>query len=121
MADSRMGLKLTTRRADAAALKLLRGYFPEQSLAALKQRIETGDYLYLTGAEKYAVDGRKLLAKLLRDLDHLGLPAELYEEHRRDGVWEASPVSRDYLFNALRRYRTIACQVAEEMECEAED
>lgn len=121
MSDYRMGIKLTARQAMPAALKLLRAYFPEQSLAALKQRIETGEYLYLTDAEKYAADGRRVLARLMEDLDRLGLPSELYEEHRRGSIWEASPITRDYLRNAIRRSQIIARQVEEDIERETEE
>ena len=116
--DRRMGLRLRDPVAGAAALKLLRKYFPEVPLSEMKRRITAGEPVFSCGG---GIDGRKTLAKLERDFARAGLQAELYEEWTGpDGGRRTAPLPRENLYNSLRRYAEIARQVDREMGQEAD-
>ncbi len=117
----RMGIKLKTRTADMAALKILRKYFPEQPLSALKNRIESGDYICLNDNEKYLIDGERLILQLLREFQNAHIPTELFEEFKLANGWEARPMPKQILYNSIRSSRLIAQQVDEDIENEADE
>lgn len=117
----RMGIKLKTKTADTAVLKILRKYFPEQPLSALKNRVQSGDYIYLSGNEKYLIDGRELILQLLREFQRAHIQTELFEEFKRTDGWEARPMPKQFLYNSIRSSRVIARQVEEDIEKEADE
>ena len=116
----RQSLKLKSRTADPAALKLLRKWFPDLSLLELRRRIQAHEAVYLTDAEPFHADGERKLARLLKECDGAGIGTELYEEVRSGGVWRARPMSRDCLRNALRRFREIERETLIDIERETE-
>lgn len=117
----RMGIKLKTKKADMEILKILRKYFPEQPLSALKSRVQSGDYIYLNDNEKYLIDGERLLLQLLREFQHAHIQTVLFEEFKRADGWEARPMPKQILYNSIRSSRIIAQQVEEDIENEADE
>ena len=117
----RCGIKLKSTTANAAALKLLRKQFPDQSLSELRGKIQAHEYLYLTDMEKSLIEGERRLAKLLREFDRAGLETELFEEYRDvSSPWKAQPMSREFLRNSIGTSREIERQTLEDIERETE-
>lgn len=122
MSDYRDGLKLKTTEPGAALLKLLRRRFPDQSLSALRARVQNREYIYLTDQEKSWADGDRKLAGLLGELERAGFEAELYREHREGPgrPWTAEPMDREFFRNTLQRDREILREVLLDTERETE-
>lgn len=119
MFEHRYGIKLKKATADAAVLKLLRKYFPALSFSELRAKIQAHDYVFLSDTEKDQYDGKRRMAKLLREFDKMGIETELFEESRdTPGFWQVKPVSREYFKNILQRGREITQQVLEDIERE---
>lgn len=121
MSDYRCGVKLKSTAMNTAALKILRKWFPNRSLAELRDTIQTHGYVYLTDMEGSQSNGERQLAKLLREFDGSGIESELYEEYRRaPGLWSAKPLSREVLHNMIRQSRDIFRETMENIELETE-
>ncbi len=119
MFEYRYGIKLKSTAVDAAALKLLRKYFPNTSLAELRGKIQAHDYVVLSDSLK--AEGKRAVAKALREFDRAGIETELFEESRdAPGPWRTAPLSREVLYNMLHRSRGIHRQVLEDIERETE-
>jgi len=119
MFEYRCGIKLKSTAVDAAALKLLRKYFPNTSLAELRGKIQAHDYVVLSDLLK--ADGERAVVKMLREFDRAGIETELFEESRdTPGPWKTAPLSREVLYNMLHRSRGIQRQVLEDIERETE-
>lgn len=116
----RYGIKLKTTTADATVLKVLRKYFPNQSLSELRAKVQAHDYIFLIALEEH--NSTRSIAKLLREFDKAGIETELFEEHRHTSAdpWQAELMSREYLNNMLQRNREISRQVLEDIELETE-
>lgn len=117
--EDHYGIKLKSTTADTVALKLLRKHFPNLSLAELRAKIQTHNYLYLSDMEKYHEDGNRKLLKLLREFDETNLETELFEEHRdTPAPWQAKPMSREFFYNTMQRSREIKREVLLDVERE---
>ena len=84
MSQYRDGIKLKTTTPSVALLKLLRKWYPNQSLSELRTMIQNHDYIYLTDQEKSWIDGDRKMAKFLKELERAGFETELYRERRND-------------------------------------
>ena len=124
MSEFRDGIKLKTTAPSTALLKLLRKWYPNQSLSELRARVQNQDYIYLTDQEKSWRDGDRKLAKYLKELERAGFEAELYRERRDDRGpqrgWIAGPLSREVFYNGLQMDREIERQVLIDIEQETE-
>ena len=118
---NRTGLKLKDSEANMAALKILKKHFPNESLASLKDKIQNGDCIYLTGKEKYVIDGKKMIAALIHDFDQVNIKTELYEVYTHDGQQKRIPMAREVFFNMLHRYQVISQQVDEDIDNETDE
>ena len=116
----RQSLKLKSRTADPAALKLLRKWFPDLSLLELRRRIQAHEAVYLTDAEPFHRDGTRKLAQLVKECGAAGIETELCEEVWSGGVWQSQPMSRTYFQNSLRRSREIERETLIDIERETE-
>ena len=65
-----------------ALLKLLRKWYPNQSLTELRAKVQNHEYIYLTDQEKSWIAGDRKMAKLLKELDRAGFETVLYRERR---------------------------------------
>lgn len=113
--------RLEMRLGDAGTgiLKILRRYFPDVPLSEMRARIISRKPVYSCDGK---IDGRRLLAKLLRDLEKAGAAAEIREAWTgADGAGRAAPLSKEYLCNSLRRYGEISRQVDRDMDNEADE
>ena len=119
MYEYRCGIKLKSTAVDAAALKLLRRHYPNTSLAELRSKIQTHDYVYLS--DLLSRGGERSALKVLREFDRAGIETELFEESRNaPGSWDTRPLSREVLQNMAGRSRDIYRQVLEDTELELE-
>lgn len=119
MSDYRCGVKLKSTAMNTAALKILRKWFPNRSLAELRNIVQTHDYVYFTDMEASQSNGERQLAKLLREFDGSGIETELYEEYRRaPGLWSTKPLSREVLHNMIRQSKDIFRETLEDIELE---
>ena len=117
MFEYRCGIKLKSTTADAVALKLLRKHFPNTSLAELRSKIQTHDYVYCSDM----LHGKREAMKMLQEFDKAGIETELFEESRdTPGPWRTAPLSREVLRNMINRSRGIERQVLEDIERETE-
>lgn len=117
MFEHRYGIKLKKTTADMSVIKLLRKYFPDQSLAEIRTKVQAHDYVFLSDTEKY--NGKHRMAELLREFDKAGIETELFEEQRyTPAPWQVESISREYFNNILHRNREIARQVLEDIELE---
>ena len=80
MFEYRYGIKLKKVTADAAALRILRKYFPNQSLSELRTKVQAHDYVLHSHMEEYNSDFQ--VAKLMQEFDKAGIETELFEEYR---------------------------------------
>ena len=107
-----------------ALLKLLRKWYPNQSLTELRAKVQNHEYIYLTDQEKSWIAGDRKMAKLLKELDRAGFETELYRERRdnRDprSRWIAEFLSREVFRNGLQMDREIERQVLIDIERETE-
>lgn len=124
MIEFRDGIKLKTTVPSAALLKLLRKWYPNQSLSELRARVQNQEYIYLTDQEKSWIDGDRKMAKFLKELERAGFEAELYRERRDDRGpqrgWITEPLSREVFCNGLQMDREIERQVLIDIEQETE-
>ena len=121
MFQYRCGIKLKSTIVNAGALKILRKTFPNLSLAELRTKIQTHDYIYLSDMEKFQADGERTLAKMLHEFDQAGIETELFSEHRdTPGPWKTEPLSREVLYNMIGMSREIERQTLEDIELETE-
>ena len=124
MIEFRDGIKLKTTAPSAALLKLLRKWYPNQSLSELRARVQNQEYIYLTDQEKSWIDGDRKMAKFLKELERAGFEAELYRERRDDrdtqSGWVTEPLSREVFYNGLQMDREIERQVLIDIEQETE-
>lgn len=124
MSEFRDGIKLKTTAPSTALLKLLRKWYPNQSLSELRARVQNQDYIYLTDQEKFWRDGGRKLAKYLKELERAGFETELYREQRSDrgpqSGWVTEPLSREVFYNGLQMDREIERQVLIDIEQETE-
>lgn len=124
MSEFRDGIKLKTTAPSAALLKLLRKWYPNQSLSELRARVQNQEYIYLTDQEKSWIDGDRKMAKFLKELERAGFEAELYRERRDDrgpqSGWVTEPLSREVFYNGLQMDREIERQVLIDIEQETE-
>lgn len=122
MSLHRYAIKLKETTASAAVLKCLRPWFPNQSLSQLCAIVQTHSYLYCSDQEKDPADGLQILARLLEHLDRAHLEAELWEEWRDtpSAPWQARPICREELVQAIQRMRDIYREVLYETEREVE-
>lgn len=99
MSEFRDGIKLKTTASSAALLKLLRKWYPNQSLSELRARVQNHDYIYLTDQEASWITGDRKLAKFLKELERAGFETELYRERRDNrgphSGWVTEPLSRE--------------------------
>lgn len=115
--DYRIELRL--KDSTAGTLKILRKHFPEVPLSEMKARIIGQTPVYSCSG---AIDGRRLLMKLKRELKQAGAAAELQEVWTgADGVRRTSPLSWEYLSNSLHRYREISRQTDRDIDSEADE
>ena len=107
-----------------ALLKLLRKWYPNQSLTELRAKVQNHKYIYLTDQEKSWIAGDRKMAKLLKELDRAGFETELYRERRdnRDpqSRWIAEFLSREVFRNGLQMDQEIKRQVLIDIEQETE-
>lgn len=124
MIEFRDGIKLKTTAPSAALLKLIRKWYPNQSLSELRARVQNQEYIYLTDQEKSWIDGDRKMAKFLKELERAGFEAELYRERRDDqgqqSSWVTEPLSREVFYNGLQMDREIERQVLIDIEQETE-
>lgn len=102
-------------------MKLLRKWYPNQSLSELRAKVQNHGYIYLTDQEKSWIDGDRKMAKFLKELDRAGFETELYRERDdRDtqSRWVAEPLSREVFCNGLQMDREIERQVLIDIEQE---
>ena len=122
MSEFRDGIKLKTTAPSAALLKLLRKWYPNQSLSELRARVQNQEYIYLTDQEKSWIDGDRKMAKFLKELERAGFEAELYRERWDDrgpqSGWVTEPLSREVFYNGLQMDREIERQVLIDIERE---
>ena len=119
MSEFRDGIKLKTTAPSAALLKLLRKWYPNQSLSELRARVQNQEYIYLTDQEKSWIDGDRKMAKFLKELERAGFEAELYRERRGpQSGWVTEPLSREVFYNGLQMDREIERQVLIDIERE---
>ena len=117
MFEYRYGIKLKKVTADAAALRILRKYFPNQSLSELRTKVQAHDYVLHSHMEEYNSDFQ--VAKLMQEFDKAGIETELFEEYRyAPAPWQIEPMNRKYLKNMPQRYCEIRRQVLEDIERE---
>lgn len=117
MFEYRYGIKLKKVTADAAALRILRKYFPNQSLSELRTKVQAHDYVFHSHMEEYNSDFQ--VAKLIQEFDKAGIETELLEEYRYAlAPWQIEPMNRKYLKNMPQRYCEIRRQVLEDIERE---
>ena len=124
MSQYQDGIKLKTTTPSVALLKLLRKWYPNQSLTELRTMIQNHDYIYLTDQEKSWIDGDRKMAKFLKELERAGFETELYRERRNDrdpqSGWVTEPLSREVFYNGLQMDREIKRQVLIDIEQETE-
>lgn len=124
MSEYRDGIKLKTTTPSVALLKLLRKWYPNQSLTELRAKVQNHKYIYLTDQEKSWIAGDRKMAKLLKELDRAGFETELYRERRdnRDpqSRWIAEFLSREVFRNGLQMDQEIKRQVLIDIEQETE-
>ena len=124
MIEFRDGIKLKTTAPSAALLKLLRKWYPNQSLSELRARVQNRDYIYLTDQEKSWIVGDRKMAKFLKELERAGFETELYRERRDNrgpqSGWVTEPLSREVFYNGLQMDREIERQVLIDIEQETE-
>ena len=124
MSQYRDGIKLKTTTPSVSLLKLLRKWYPNQSLSELRTMIQNHDYIYLTDQEKSWIDGDRKMAKFLKELERAGFETELYRERRNDrdpqSGWVTEPLSREVFYNGLQMDREIKRQVLIDIEQETE-
>ena len=124
MSEFRDGIKLKTTTAGTSLLKLLRKWYPNQSLSELRAKVQSHEYIYLTDQEKSWMDGDRKMAKFLKELERAGFETELYRERRDDrdpqNLWIAEPLSREVFRNGLQMDREIERQVLIDIEQETE-
>ena len=124
MSEFRDGIKLKTTAPSAALLKLLRKWYPNQSLSELRARVQNRDYIYLTDQEKSWIVGDRKMAKFLKELERAGFETELYRERRDNrgpqSGWVTEPLSREVFYNGLQMDREIERQVLIDIEQETE-
>ena len=58
MSEFRDGIKLKTTTAGTSLLKLLRKWYPNQSLSELRAKVQSHEYIYLTDPENGKVSER---------------------------------------------------------------
>lgn len=124
MIEFRDGIKLKTTAPSAALLKLLRKWYPNQSLSELRARVQNRDYIYLTDQEKSWIVGDRKMAKFLKELERAGFETELYRERRDNrgpqSGWVTEPLSREVFYNGLQMDREVERQVLIDIEQETE-
>ena len=124
MSEFRDGIKLKATTPSVALLKLLRKWYPNQSLTELRTKVQNHEYIYLTDQEKSWIAGDRKMAKLLKELDRAGFETELYRERRdnRDpqSRWIAEFLSREVFRNGLQMDQEIKRQVLIDIEQETE-
>lgn len=124
MSEYRDGIKLKTTTPSVALLKLLRKWYPNQSLSDLRAMVQNYEYIYLTDQEKSWIEGDRRMAKFLKELDQAGFETELYRERRENrdtqSRWIAEPLSREVFRNGLKMDREIKRQVLIDIEQETE-
>ena len=124
MSQYQDGIKLKTTTPSVSLLKLLRKWYPNQSLSELRTMIQNHDYIYLTDQEKSWIDGDRKMAKFLKELERAGFETELYRERRNDrdpqSGWVTEPLSREVFYNGLQMDREIKRQVLIDIEQETE-
>ena len=124
MSEFRDGIKLKATTPSVALLKLLRKWYPNQSLTELRAKVQNHEYIYLTDQEKSWIAGDRKMAKLLKEVDRAGFETELYRERRdnRDpqSRWTAEFLSREVFRNGLQMDREIERQVLIDIERETE-
>ena len=74
-------------------MKLLRKCFPTLSFSELRAKVQAHDYIFLSDMEKYQYDGKRRMAKLLREFDKVGIETELFEESRDTPTRYSAPFS----------------------------
>ncbi|MEH2937482.1 hypothetical protein [Lawsonibacter sp. JLR.KK007] len=122
MSEYRDGIKLKTTTPSVILLKLLRKWYPNQSLSDLRAMVQNHEYIYLTDQEKSWIEGDRKMAKLLKELDRAGFETELYRERQeKPGCpWQADPMDREFFRNTLQTDREIERETMLDIEREVE-
>jgi len=117
MFEYRYGIKLKKVIGDAATLRILRKYFPNQSLSELRVKVQAHSYVLCSDMEDF--NGELQVVKLLQEFDNAGIKTELLEEYRcTPAPWQTKPLSRKELKNIPLRSWKIRQQMLEDNEGE---
>lgn len=108
-------LRLTSTDINAKAIKILRGYFPDVSIAEWKQKVKNGEPIFSCKGGSY--DGKNFMMKIVRSLEREGLHFELCEQTEN----KIYPLDVKLLQAFIDRGKAISKQVIEDIENEADE